>query len=84
MPSAGCVWKRADGLFERLARHLAGQISHPSPETQLWMAADGIIDWNQVSYFQFGGSRSARRFSTLSLDRLIEHAAKGEDCLRIV
>jgi uncharacterized protein (TIGR04141 family) len=40
---------------------------------QCWMAPDGIIDWNQVTWFQFGTGHSSPRVPQLTLDQLIDH-----------
>ena len=37
------------------------------------MAPDGVIDWNQVTWFQFGSAHSAPRLTQLTIERFIEH-----------
>jgi uncharacterized protein (TIGR04141 family) len=59
-------------LKERLSGHIVKDLK-TARSFQCWMAPDGIIDWNDVSYFQFGTAQSAPRFSNLALNRLIEH-----------
>jgi len=59
-------------LKAQLTRQLVKEIRSTRPH-QCWMAPDGIIDWNEVSYFQFGTAQSAPRFSTLTLERFIEY-----------
>ena len=59
-------------MKERLTGHLIKDLK-TAGSIQCWLAPDGIIDWNEVSYFQFGGAQSAPRFSNLALDRFIKH-----------
>jgi uncharacterized protein (TIGR04141 family) len=69
---------RDERLNEQLAQHLVREMKRPEV-VDIWMAPDGIIDWNEVSYFQFGDARRAPRFPTLSLDRFIEHIGGPEN-----
>ena len=59
-------------LIEQLNRQLVKDLKSARTH-QCWMGPDGIIDWNEVSYFQFGSAQSAPRFSNLTLDRFIEY-----------
>jgi hypothetical protein len=58
--------------LDDLNRQLVKEIKSGSPNA-CWMAPDGIIDWNQIAYFQFGSAQGAPRFSNLALERFIEH-----------
>lgn len=61
---------------ETLADKLTGQVIREikrGDTGKIWLAPDGIIDWNEVSYFQFGGARTAPRYPLLSLDRWVEY-----------
>jgi uncharacterized protein (TIGR04141 family) len=64
---------RDESLADRLTRHVVREIKR-GDTAQIWLAPDGIIDWNDVSYFQFGGAQSASRYAALSLDRFVEHS----------
>lgn len=59
-------------LKGQLSRQLVKDLKSDRPN-QCWMAPDGIIDWNEVSYFQFGTAQRAPRFSNLTLERFIEY-----------
>lgn len=63
---------RESKLNDQLTRALLKELKSPG-HSQCWMAPDGIIDWNQVTYFQYGTAHGAPRFSHLALERLIEH-----------
>jgi uncharacterized protein (TIGR04141 family) len=63
---------RDSKLLDQLTRQLIKDIKSSGP-SQCWMAPYGIIDWNDVSYFQFGTAQGAPRFSNLTLQRFIEH-----------
>lgn len=63
---------RDQQLNEQLTRHLIQEVKRGAT-THIWMAPDGIIDSYAVSYFQFGGARTAPRFPVLSLERFVEH-----------
>jgi uncharacterized protein (TIGR04141 family) len=63
---------RDSKLMDQLTRQLVKDLKSSRP-SQCWMAPYGIIDWNEVSYFQFGTAQSAPRFSNLTLERFIEH-----------
>jgi uncharacterized protein (TIGR04141 family) len=63
---------RDEKLGEQLTRQLIKDIKARS-SVQCWMTPYGIIDWNEISYFQFGTAQSAPRFSNLTLERFIEH-----------
>jgi uncharacterized protein (TIGR04141 family) len=63
---------RDEKLAEQLTRQLIKDIKSDS-SVQCWMTPYGIIDWNEVSYFQFGTAQGAPRFSNLTLERFIEH-----------
>lgn len=66
------VWDVRDAtVADRLTRHLMKEMKRGATDN-IWLAPDGIIDWNAVSTFQFGGARSAPRYPVLSLDRWIE------------
>lgn len=59
-------------ILDDLNRQLVKEIKSGSPNA-CWMAPDGIIDWNQIAYFQFGSAQGAPRFSNLVLERFIDH-----------
>jgi uncharacterized protein (TIGR04141 family) len=63
---------RDSKLADQLTRRLVKDIKSSQP-FQCWMAPYGIIDWNDVSYFQFGTAQGAPRFSNLTLNRFVEH-----------
>ncbi len=63
---------REESLADKLTRHVVREIKRGNT-AQICLAPDGIIDWNDVSYFQFGGAQSASRYAVLSLDRFVEH-----------
>jgi uncharacterized protein (TIGR04141 family) len=63
---------RDSNLKTQLHRQLVKDIKTAGAQ-QCWMAPDGIIDWNEVSYFQFGMGKNAPQFSNLTLERFIEH-----------
>jgi uncharacterized protein (TIGR04141 family) len=63
---------RDSKLLDQLTRQLVKDIKSSQP-SQCWMAPYGIIDWNEVSYFQFGIAQGAPRFSNLTLERFIEY-----------
>lgn len=63
---------RDEKLADQLTRHVIREIQRGGTG-QIWLAPDGIIDWNEVSYFQFGGARTAPRYPVLSLDRWVEY-----------
>jgi uncharacterized protein (TIGR04141 family) len=77
---------RDDILNEQLMRHLVQELKSVSPK-DIWLAPDAILDWNEISYFQFGSAQSAPRFPTLSLHRFLESVGevkklKPEDLTR--
>lgn len=72
---------RDETIAEQLTGHVIRQIKAGSTR-QIWLAPYGIIDWNDVSYFQFGGAQAAPRHPILSLERFIEHAG-GARRLRV-
>ncbi|MEO8064518.1 MAG: TIGR04141 family sporadically distributed protein [Pseudomonadota bacterium] len=59
-------------LIEKLSKHLIGELKRGKSDC-IWLAPDGIIDWNDVSRFQFGTSTSSPRYPSLTLDRFIDH-----------
>ena len=63
---------RVPRLQATLSALLCEQIKSGTRD-RCWMAPDGIIDWEQVSYFQFGSGRTAPKWGTLTLDRYLEH-----------
>lgn len=63
---------RDEILSNRLTRHVIREIKRGVTD-QIWLAPDGIIDWNEVSYFQFGSARASPRHPVLSLDRWVEY-----------
>jgi len=63
---------RDEKLADKLTRQLIKDIKS-SHSVQCWMAPSQIIDWNEVSYFQFGTAQGAPRFTNLTLERFIEH-----------
>jgi uncharacterized protein (TIGR04141 family) len=63
---------RDEKLAVQLTRQLIKDIKS-SHSVQCWMAPYQIIDWNEVSCFQFGTAQGAPRFSNLTLERYIEH-----------
>jgi uncharacterized protein (TIGR04141 family) len=63
---------RDEKLPDQLTRQLIKDIKAGN-SVQCWMTPYGIIDWNEVSYFQFGTAQGAPRFSNLTLARFIEH-----------
>jgi uncharacterized protein (TIGR04141 family) len=63
---------RNEQFSDQLTRQLIKEI-RAGTTGQIWMAPDGIIDPNDVSYFQFGGAQAAPRFPVLSLERFVEH-----------
>jgi uncharacterized protein (TIGR04141 family) len=63
---------RDEKLSEQLTRQLIKDIKSGN-SVQCWMTPYGIIDWNEVTLFQFGTAERAPRFSNLTLDRFIEH-----------
>jgi len=69
---------RDEKLNEQLTRHLVKEMKSASPKN-LWMAPDGIIDPNDVSYYQFGAADNAPRFPTLSLHRFIEYVGGAKE-----
>src|SRR5581483_5283961 len=74
---------REEALADKLTSQVIKDIKAGSTP-QIYLAPDGIIDWNVVSRFQFGGAQSAPRFPVLSLERFIEHvggskALKAQD-----
>jgi uncharacterized protein (TIGR04141 family) len=63
---------RDTGLKAQLQRQLVKRLKE-RPPLECTMVPEGIIDWNQVSYFQFGTAQRAPRFSQLTLERFLEH-----------
>jgi len=63
---------RDQKLDAQLGRELVKGLKS-ARSAQCWMAPEGIIDWNDVTYFQYGTAQSAPRFSHLTLQKLIEH-----------
>lgn len=63
---------RDQTLADKLTRHVIGEIKRGVTD-KIWLAPDGIVDWNEVSYFQFGDARTAPRYPVLSLDRWVEY-----------
>lgn len=63
---------RDEKLADQLTCQLIKEIKARS-SVQCWMTPYGIIDWNEVSYFQFGSAKSVPRYSNLTLERFIEH-----------
>lgn len=63
---------RDSKLEEALTRALVKELKTGRP-FPCWMAPDGIIDWNDVTYFQYGTAYGAPRFSHLALERFVEH-----------
>lgn len=61
---------RDDSLVQSLNDELVAHLKEDSPS--VWIAPAGIIDWNDVSSFQFGHGHSKPRFPTLTLERLFE------------
>lgn len=59
-------------LNEQLTRALVKELRSSRP-CSCWMAPDGIIDWNEVTYFQYGTAHGAPRFSHLDLKQLLDH-----------
>lgn len=59
-------------LIGQLSGHLVGEIKRGASDG-IWLAPDGIVDWADVSRFQFGSSASVPRYPVLALDRFIEH-----------
>jgi uncharacterized protein (TIGR04141 family) len=55
-------------LFGALIKELRN-----SRQSHCWLAPDGLVDWNQVSWFQFGGAHAAPRITELTLNRFIEY-----------
>lgn len=56
-----------DKLTGQLVKGLKSDRAFPC-----WMAPDGIIDWNDVSYFQFGTAKNAPRYSNLALEKFVD------------
>jgi uncharacterized protein (TIGR04141 family) len=63
---------RDEQISDQLTRQLIKEI-RAGTTSQIWMAPDGIIDPNDVTFFQFGAAQAAPRFPVLSLDRFVEH-----------
>lgn len=59
-------------LNERLTRALVKELKSRRP-CSCWMVPDGIIDWNDVTYFQYGTAQGAPRFSHLDLEQFLGH-----------
>jgi uncharacterized protein (TIGR04141 family) len=59
-------------LSDQLYAALIKKLKEKQP-VQCWMAPDGIIDWNQVTWLQFGTAHAAPRIPQLTLERFIEH-----------
>lgn len=59
-------------LKENLTRALVKELKSGRP-CSCWMVPDGIIDWNEVTYFQYGTAHGAPRFSHLDLEQFLDH-----------